>query len=105
MRLHVGVLGAEELLGAVAGQVLHHVHELAAAVVALAGIAFGVLVGEDRARGLQHRLADEVLRGDQLQPFMLAALFVFDGLRNLRIGFRQRTLHGIDKHNSVLHFD
>ena len=36
MRLHVGVLGAEELLGAVDGQLLGAVHEFAAAVVALA---------------------------------------------------------------------
>ena len=39
MRLHIGVLGAEQLARAVAGNVLHHVHALAAAVVALAGIA------------------------------------------------------------------
>ena len=37
VRLHVGVLGAEELLGAVDGELLDHVDELAAAVVALAG--------------------------------------------------------------------
>ncbi len=36
MRLHVGVFGAEKLLGAVARQVLDHVGELASAVVALA---------------------------------------------------------------------
>ena len=89
MRLHVGVLGAEELLGAVARQVLDHVGELASAVVALAGIALGVLVGEDRAGGFQHGFADKVLRGDQLQTFVLAALFVLDGLRDLGINFRQ----------------
>ena len=37
VRLDVGVLGAEELLGALDGQRLDHVDELAAAVVALAG--------------------------------------------------------------------
>ena len=57
MRLHVGVLGAEELLGAIARQVLHDIGEFAAAVVALAGIALGVLVGEDAAGGFQHRFA------------------------------------------------
>ena len=51
VRLHVGVLGAEELLGALARQVLDDVGELAAAVVALARIAFGVLVGEHAAGG------------------------------------------------------
>ena len=68
VRLHVGVLGAEELLGAVDGQRLGDVDELAAAVVALAGVALGVLVGQHRAGRLQHGLADEVLRGDQLEP-------------------------------------
>ena len=72
VRLHVGVLGAEELLGAVARQVLHDVGELAAAVVALAGIAFGVLVGEDAAGGFEHRFGGEVLAGDQLELGVLA---------------------------------
>ena len=102
MRLHVGVLGAEELLGAIARQVLDHIGELASAVVALAGITLGVLVGEDRARGFQHRLAHEILRGDQLQAFVLAALFVFDGLRDLGINFRQREFHRIGVHDCVL---
>ena len=44
--LHVGVLGAEQLLHAVDGQLLGDVDELAAAVVALARVALGVLVGE-----------------------------------------------------------
>jgi hypothetical protein len=67
MRLHVGVFGAEQLLGAIARQVLHDVGELAAAVVALAGIAFGVLVGEDAAGGFEHGFGGEVLAGDQLE--------------------------------------
>ena len=50
--LDVDVLGAEELFGAVAGEVFDDVGELAAAVVALAGVAFGVFVGEDGACGL-----------------------------------------------------
>ena len=37
VRLDVGVVGAEQLLGAVAGDVLDDVDDLAAAVVALAG--------------------------------------------------------------------
>ncbi len=35
MRLHIGVLGAEQPARAVAGNVLHHVHALASAVVAV----------------------------------------------------------------------
>ena len=52
--LDVGVLGAEELAGPVDGQLLHLVDHLAAAVVALAGVALGVLVGEGRAGRLEH---------------------------------------------------
>src|ERR1035438_4178747 len=73
VRLHVGVLGAEQLLGAVACQVLHYVGKFASAVIALAGIAFGVLVGEDGASRLQLGLADKVFRSDKLQAFVLAA--------------------------------
>src|SRR5256885_4987016 len=54
MGLYVGVLGAKEFLGAVNGELLDFVGVLAAAVVALSGVAFGVLVGEDGAHGLEH---------------------------------------------------
>ena len=93
VRLHVGVLGAEQLLGAIAGQVLDDVGELAAAVVALAGIAFGVLVGEDAAGA--SRTASEV-------KFSLAissscescrSSLVLDRLRKLGIDFGQRPRH------------
>src|SRR5271157_2850376 len=101
MRLHVGVLGAEELFRAIACQVLDHIGEFASAVITLAGIALGVLVGEDRACRLKHRFAHKILRGDQLQAFVLAPLFVFDRQRNVRINFRQRPLHRIYVHASV----
>ena len=47
--LDIGVFDAEQLLGAVDGELLGDVDELAAAVVAAAGVALGVLVGERRA--------------------------------------------------------
>ena len=72
VRLDVGVLGAEERLGAVAGEVLDLVDDLAAAVVALAGNALGVLVVEPRAERLEHRDRGEVLRGDELERLLLA---------------------------------
>ena len=49
MRLHIGVVGAEQRLGPLHGEALGHVHDLAAAVVAGARIALGVLVGQRRA--------------------------------------------------------
>ena len=72
MRLDVGVLGPEELLRAVDGELLDHVDVLAAAVVAPAGVALGVLVGQHAADGLHHRRAGVVLAGDHLQPVLLA---------------------------------
>ena len=47
-------LALEQLLGALDGQLLGLVDVLAAAVVAVAGIAFGVLVGEHAAGRLEH---------------------------------------------------
>ena len=66
VRLDVGVLGAEQRLDAVDRQLLDLVHDLAAAVVALARVALGVLVVERRAHRLEHARPGEVLGGDQL---------------------------------------
>ena len=99
--LHVGVFGAEKFLGAVAGQVFHHVGKLAAAVVALAGIAFGIFVGEHRAHGLEHGFADKIFGGDQFQAFVLAANFVVDGSGHLGIYFVERERHAVIFHDGV----
>ena len=90
VRLHVGVLGAEQRLRARDGEALDHVHELAAAVVAAARIAFGVLVGEHRAGRFENRAADEVFRGDQLEAIALPVQFVAHGFGDVRIGVGQR---------------
>ena len=79
VRLDVDVLGAEQLLRAIDRERLGDVDELAAAVVALARIAFGVLVRHHRAGRLEHGEADEVLGRDQLEAFFLASDFVADG--------------------------
>ena len=49
VRLNIGIDRAEELLGAIAGQVLGQVDDLAAAVVAVARVALGVLIGQNRS--------------------------------------------------------
>src|SRR3546814_13700956 len=46
MRLHVDELAVEKLARARDGELLHHVDEFAAAVVAPVRIALGILVGE-----------------------------------------------------------
>ena len=77
--LHVGVLGREDLFGAIAGEVLDHIGILASAVIAASRIAFGIFVGEDRGSGFEDGAADEVLGGDHLEAFVLAADFGVDG--------------------------
>ena len=54
MGLHIGVVGPEQRLDPLSGDLLGHVHKLAAAIVAPAGIAFCIFVGEDAAHGRQH---------------------------------------------------
>ena len=74
MRLHVGVVGAEQLLDALDRQLLGDVDVFAAAVVALARIAFGVLVGQLAALRFHHPRAGVVFRRDQLDVVFLAAV-------------------------------
>ena len=45
VRLYIGMIRAEQLARALARQIFHYVHVLAAAIVALARIALGILVG------------------------------------------------------------
>ena len=90
MRLHVGVLGAEQLLGALDGERFRDVDELAAAVVALAGISLGILVGQDRALGFENRAADVVFRRDQFDVALLARQLAGDGGVNFGIQLAER---------------
>ncbi len=84
--LDVDVVAAEELFGAIAGEIFDDVDELAAAVVALAGIAFGVFVGERGRGGGEDGGGDVVFGGDEFQRRFLALRFVADGLPESGIG-------------------
>src|SRR6266851_9192731 len=86
MRLDISMFSTEKLLRAITRQVFYYVRKLAAAVVTLAGIPFGIFVGENRAHGFEHRLADEIFGGDQLQAFVLAPSFIVNSRCHLRIG-------------------
>jgi hypothetical protein len=92
MRLHIGVGGAEQLLRPIDCQLLGDIDEIAAAVIALARIALGVLVGENRALSFQHARAGVVLRRDQLDMIFLAVAFVRDRLGELGIEAGNRHL-------------
>ena len=89
VRLDVGEFGAEELLGAVAGEVLDDVDVFAAAVVAAARVAFGVLVGQHRTLRLQDGAGDEVLAGDHFQGVALAGQLAVHRLGDGRVEVAQ----------------
>src|SRR5262249_14185091 len=78
VRLHVDVLGAEERLEAALREILDRVDVALALVVALVRVALGVLVGEDRARGLEHGARRVVLARDETESIGLVALFSVD---------------------------
>src|SRR5208282_1698492 len=65
VRLDVGVIGFEKFLGAIDGELFDLVREFAATVVAPAGVALGVFVGEDGAHGVQNGLRHQIFGGDE----------------------------------------
>ena len=93
--LHVGILGTKQLAGAVDGDLLHLIHKLAAAVVAVAGVTLGVLVGQHTAHGRHHGGGDDVLAGDQLNVLALTAQLAVHGRAQLGVGLLH-IANGID---------
>ena len=71
MGLDIGMFGAEEFFGPLDGEGFDLVHILAAAVIAGAGIALGIFIGQMAPHGLHDGGRDEVLRGDQLDMIPL----------------------------------
>ena len=55
--LHVGVLGAEQALGAIDRQLLDLVDDLVAFVIPGLRVTLAVLVGENRSTGFEHERA------------------------------------------------
>jgi hypothetical protein len=85
--LDVGVLGPEEFTGTCDGGPFDDVCEFASPIVAAARVALGILVGEDGTGGFENGLGDEVLRGDQLEPFVLAVRLLTNGFVDEGIDF------------------
>ena len=90
VRLHVGVVGAEQLLRAIDRELLGDVDEPAAAVVAVTRVPLGVLVVHRRGLRGEHRGARVVLRGDQPQRAPFALELARDRIGDLRVGGAQR---------------
>jgi hypothetical protein len=79
VRLDVGVVGGEEFAGALDGEPLGDVHVMAPAVVAAAGVPFGVLVREHRTLGGEDVRAGVVLRRDELEHLFLPSSLALEG--------------------------
>jgi hypothetical protein len=96
VRLDVRVLGAEQLLQPVDRDLLDLVDDLAPAVVALARVALGVLVGEDAALRLQRGDRREVLRRDHLERRLLTGELGVEETRDVGVerGERLVVVHG-----------
>ncbi len=88
--LHVGEAGVEQRLGAGDRQLLRDVDDLAAAVVAAAGVALRVLVREHAAGRGEHGAGHEVLARDHLERGALALQLVVQDGGDLRIHLLQR---------------
>jgi hypothetical protein len=90
VRLDVRVRGSEECLDAVDGDAFDLVDVFAAAVVAAARVALGVLVREHRPLSFHDGRGGVVLRGDHLQALALPGQFGVDESGDLRIEFGDR---------------
>ena len=91
VRLHVGVFGVKQFLGALAGQVLEFIGKLAAGIVALAGITLGVLIGKYAAGGFENGFRSKILARDQFEMRVLPLGFLADQPENFRIHLGQGT--------------
>ncbi len=98
VRLHIGVLGAEEGFRPVDGEAFGGVDDLAAAVVAGGGVALGVLVGEGRAEGFQHGGRGEVLGGDELEAGGLPGELAEQDVGDLGVLVAKGVCGGCDRH-------
>ncbi|ENN85865.1 hypothetical protein RHSP_17832 [Rhizobium freirei PRF 81] len=92
VRLNVGEVDAEQLLGALDGELFRDIDELAAAVIALARIAFSIFIRHDRALCFQHGARHDVFRSDQLDFVPLATQFLTDRSKDFRIGIGKRAV-------------
>lgn len=72
VRLHVGVGAVEHLFDAIDGQLFGFIYDFTAAIVAAAGIAFSIFVGQDAARCAHNVVGSEIFGGDEFDAIALA---------------------------------
>src|SRR5690606_35551166 len=78
------------------GELLGHVDEFVSAVIALAGIAFRVFVGELRSLRFEHARAGVILGSDELDAVFLALALAFDCAG--RLGIKTTARHRLGIH-------
>ena len=102
MGLHVGIFGTKQLAGTVNCNLLNLVHKLAAAVIAVAGVALGIFVGQHAAHGSHNGRGNNVFAGNQLNVCLLAAQLTLHGRTQLRVIPRNKTngVHHVLVHNT-----
>ena len=97
--LNVCVITTEEGDCPIDRELLGDIDILAAAVIATSRIAFCIFVGEHASHRLQHRLAHDVLGGDQLDFVPLPAEFLLDCAVQFRVGLGEwRLEEGAGRH-------
>src|SRR5260221_1923997 len=85
MRLNVGMFGDKELFGALDGELFGNIDIFAAAVPAAFWVAFGILIGQDRALRLHDGQAGEIFAGDEFDVLLLALALVLDYVSDVGI--------------------
>ena len=96
-RLHIGMLRTKHLTGPLARQVLQNVRIILSAVIAAAGVAFGILVGEHGPQCGEHLRIGVILRRNQLDAGGLTLFFSLDEFVYAGIGLGKKikiSLHG-----------
>ena len=87
MWLHVGVFRSEQFLHPLDGQSFHLIDNLAAAIVAFAGISFSIFVREIGAHGLHDFITYEIFRSDKLHAFQLTLMFFLNEIEDFLVSF------------------
>jgi hypothetical protein len=94
VRLHIGMLGAEQGLRPLSGEILDLVSDEVAAVVPLTRVPLRVLVRQHRRRGSHDSERREILRGDELERRPLAVELALEQGPHFGVGGRERSCVG-----------
>ena len=96
MGLHVGVFCPKQSAGAVNGDLLNLVHKLAAAVIAVTGIALCVFVGQHAAHRRHNSGGNDVFTGNQLNVLALTGQLATHSSTQFGVGFLHKA-DGVDQ--------